>query len=293
MNRSAPSGNRASTVLGRRLGGELLRLRDATGKTQQQAASVLDATNSKIVKMEQGLVPMRDIDIRALSECYGVEDPKTLRRLLALAKLDRERRKAKGWWQHSPQASGIAEYIVMEDAASEIRAWQQSLIPGLLQTPEYTRGVVVSEGLWQDPDEIEGVVDVRQKRQARLSESDPLQFYAVIGEGVLHQQVGGPDVMRAQLQHLIEVAELPNVRVQVLPFRAGGHACIGGSFNVLSFAEAEAVDVVHVDSIAATVWVENEADSTTYSSFFDRTARVSLAPKDSLRLIENICEDMR
>jgi hypothetical protein len=271
----------------------LLRLRDATGKTQQQAASVLDATNSKIVKMEQGLVPMRDIDIRALCEFYGLEDPKTLSRLLALAKLDRERRKTKGWWQHAPQARGIAEYIAMEDAASEIRTWQQSLIPGLLQTPEYTRGVVVSAGLWQDPDEIEGVVDVRQKRQARLSGSDPLQFYAVIGEGVLHQQVGGPNVMRAQLQHVIEVAELPNVRVQVLPFRAGGHACIGGSFNIVSFSEAEAVDVVHVDSIAATVWVENEADSTTYSSFFDRTARLSLAPKDSLRLIESIYEDMR
>lgn len=293
MNRSAPSGNRASTVLGRRLGGELLRLRDATGKTQQQAASVLDATNSKIVKMEQGLVPMRDIDIRALCEFYGLEDPKTLSRFLALAKLDRERRKTKGWWQHAPQARGIAEYIAMEDAASEIRTWQQSLIPGLLQTPEYTRGVVVSAGLWQDPDEIEGVVDVRQKRQARLSGSDPLQFYAVIGEGVLHQQVGGLNVMRAQLQHVIEVAELPNVRVQVLPFRAGGHACIGGSFNIVSFSEAEAVDVVHVDSIAATVWVENEADSTTYSSFFDRTARLSLAPKDSLRLIESIYEDMR
>uniref|UniRef100_A0AAU2A5X0 Helix-turn-helix domain-containing protein n=1 Tax=Streptomyces sp. NBC_00093 TaxID=2975649 RepID=A0AAU2A5X0_9ACTN len=279
--------------MGRRLGGELLRLRDAAGRTQQQAAESINATGTKIVKMERGWVPMRDPDIRVLCEFYGLEDPKTLARLLGLARLDRERRKAKGWWQHAPQARGIAEYIAMEDAASEIRTWQQSLIPGLLQTPEYSRGVVVSEGLWQDPDEIEGVVDVRQKRQARLSGSYPLQFYAVIGEGVLHQQVGGPDVMRAQLQHLVEVAELPNVRVQVLPFRAGGHACIGGSFNIVSFAEAEAVDVVHVDSIAATVWVENEADSTTYSSFFDRTARVSLAPKDSLRLIENICEDMR
>jgi hypothetical protein len=292
VNRSATAGNRASTVLGRRLGGELLRLRDAAGKTQQQAADVLDATNSKIVKMERGWVPMRDIDIRALCVCYGLDDPKVMGRLLALAKLDRERRKAKGWWQHAPQAGGMAEYIAMEDVASEVRTWQQALIPGLLQTADYARAVVVSEGLWQDPDEIEGVVDVRMKRQARLSGSASLQLYAVIGEGALRQQVGGPDVMRAQLQHLRAAAELPNVRVQVLPFRAGGHACIGGSFNIVSFAESEAVDVVHVDSIAATVWVENEADSATYSSFFDRTARLSLAPKDSLRLIESISEDM-
>ncbi|MEU9186116.1 helix-turn-helix transcriptional regulator [Streptomyces sp. NPDC048484] len=278
--------------MGRKLGGELLRLRDASGKTQHQAAQTITATNSKIVKMEQGWVPMRDPDIRVLCEFYGLEDPKAVARLLELAKLDRDRRKAKGWWQHTPQAGAMAEYIAMEDVATGVRAWQQALIPGLLQTPEYTRAIVVSEGLWNDPDEIEGIVDVRMKRQDRLSGPEPLRFYAVIGEGALRQQVGGPEVMRAQLQHLLKTAQLPNVRIQVLPFRAGGHACVGGSFNILSFAETDAVDVVHVDSIAATVWVENDTESATYTSFFERTARLSLAPKDSLRLIESISEDM-
>ncbi|BCL30612.1 helix-turn-helix domain-containing protein [Streptomyces aurantiacus] len=279
-------------MLGRKLGGELLRLRDMSGKTQHQAAQTISATNSKIVKMEQGWVPMRDPDIRVLCEFYGLDEPKAVARLLELAKLDRDRRKSKGWWQHTPQAGAMAEYIAMEDVATGVRAWQQALVPGLLQTPEYTRAIVVSEGLWDDPDEIEGIVDVRTKRQARLSGPDPLRFYAVIGEGVLRQQVGGPDVMRAQLQHLLKTAQLPNVRIQVLPFRAGGHACVGGSFNILSFAQTDAVDVVHVDSIAATVWVENDAESATYGSFFERTARLSLAPKDSLGLIESISEDM-
>ncbi|MEW2566910.1 helix-turn-helix transcriptional regulator [Streptomyces sp. NPDC047070] len=278
--------------MGRKLGGELLRLRDASGKTQHQAAQSISATNSKIVKMEQGWVPMRDPDIRVLCEFYGLEDPKAVARLLELAKLDRDRRKARGWWQHTPQAGAMAEYIGMEDVATGVRAWQQALIPGLLQTPEYTRAIAVSEGLWNDPDEIEGIVDVRMKRQARLSGPEPLRFYAVIGEGALRQQVGGPEVMRAQLQHLLKAAKLPNVRVQVLPFRAGGHACVAGSFNIVSFAETEAMDVVHVDSIAATVWVENDTESATYSSFFERTARLSLAPKDSLGLIESISEDM-
>lgn len=242
--------------------------------------------------MERGWVPIRDPDIRVLCEFYGEYDPKVLNRLLGLARLDRERRKAKGWWQHSPQAGSMAEYIAMEDVASGVRTWQQAFVPGLLQTPEYTRAVVVSEGLWQDPDEIEGVVSVRMKRQARLSGPEPLQVYAVIGEGALRQQVGGPEVMHSQLQHLLKTAQLPNVRIQVLPFRAGGHACMAGSFNIISFAETEAVDVVHVDSIAATVWVENEAESTMYSSFFDRTARLSLAPRDSLGLIQTIGKDM-
>lgn len=280
-------------MLGRKLGSELLRLRDAAGKTQQQAAETISATNSKIVKMERGWVPMRDPDIRVLCEFYGLDESKSVARLLELAKLDRERRKAKGWWQHSPQAEAMAEYIAMEDVATRVRTWQQAFVPGLLQTPEYARAVVVSEGLWQDPDEIEGFVDVRMRRQARLSAPEPLQVYAVIGEGALRQQVGGPEVMRAQLQNLLKTAQLHNVRLQVLPFRAGGHACMAGSFNIISFAESEAVDVVHVDSIAATVWVENDAESSTYSSFFERTARLSLAPKDSLSLIESISEDMQ
>ncbi|MEU7582224.1 helix-turn-helix transcriptional regulator [Streptomyces sp. NPDC041068] len=292
MKRSANLGNRASTVLGRKLGGELLRLRDAAGKTQQQAARTISATNSKIVKMEQGWVPMRDPDIRVLCEFYELLDPKAVARMLELARLDRERRKAKGWWQHAPQAEAMAEYIAMEDVATGVRAWQQALVPGLLQTPAYTRALAVSEGLWEDPDEIEGIVGVRVKRQSRLSGAQPLQFYAVIGESALRQQVGGPEVMRAQLQHLLEAAQLPNVRIQVLPFRAGSHACIAGSFSIISFAETDAMDVVHADGIAATVWVENDSESSTYRTFFERTARLSLAPRDSLGLIETISEDM-
>ncbi|MEU1696928.1 DUF5753 domain-containing protein [Streptomyces hirsutus] len=131
----------------------------------------------------------------------------------------------------------------------------------------------------------------RMKRQERLEGSEPLQLYAVIWEAALRQQVGGPDVMRAQLHRILELAQLPNVRLQVLPFHTGGHACMAGAFSIVSFVEPEAVDVVHVDTIAATVWVEDGVESATYSAFFDRTARLSLAPRDSLRLIESISED--
>ncbi|MFD0107074.1 DUF5753 domain-containing protein [Streptomyces sp. NPDC127164] len=134
---------------------------------------------------------------------------------------------------------------------------------------------------------------VRMKRQERLEGSEPLQLYAVIWEAALRQQVGGPKVMREQLHRVLELTQLPNVRLQVLPFRAGGHACMAGAFSIVSFVEPEALDVVHVDTIAATVWVEDEVESATYVSFFDRTARLSLAPKDSLRLIESISEDMQ
>ncbi|WP_345044382.1 DUF5753 domain-containing protein [Streptomyces sannanensis] len=285
-------GNRTSTVLGRRLGGELLRLRDAAGKTQQQAAQAISATSTKIVKMERGWVPMRDPDIRVLCEFYGLDDPRPVGHLLDLARLDRERRKAKGWWQHSPNAGALAEYIAMEDAASRVRTWQLALIPGLFQTAEYARSLAVSDGVWEDPDEIERIVEVRMKRQARLLGDDPLHVYAVVWEAALRQLIGGPDVMRAQLERLIEVAQLPNVRLQVLPYRSGGHPCVGGAFNIVSFAETEAIDVVHVDSIASTVWVENPDEGAAYSTFFDRTTRLSLAQHDSAALIDSIRKEM-
>ncbi|MFE3520441.1 helix-turn-helix domain-containing protein [Streptomyces sp. NPDC059161] len=285
-------GNRTSTVLGRRLGGELLRLRDGAGKTQQQAAHVISATGTKIVKMERGWVPMRDPDIRVLSEFYGLDDPKAVARLLELARLDRERRKAKGWWQHSPNAGSLAEYIAMEDVANRVRTWQLALIPGLFQTAEYARSLAVSDGVWEDPDEIERIVEVRMKRQSRLGGDKPLQVYAVVWEAALRQLVGGPAVMRAQLGQLLDVAKLPTVRLQVLPFRTGGHPCVSGAFNIISFTEAEAVDVVHVDTIATTVWVENLEEGAVYSTFFDRTARLSLAQHDSAVLIDTIRKEL-
>ncbi|MFE4264225.1 helix-turn-helix domain-containing protein [Streptomyces sp. NPDC056883] len=282
-----PEGNRVSTVLGRRLGGELSRLRAAAGRTQAQAAREITATPTKIQKMESGWVPMRDPDIRVLCEFYGVTDAEFVNGLLDLAKLDRERRKAKGWW-HSLDAGAMAEYIAMEDIASRVRTWQLSLIPGLLQTADYARALAVSDEYWQDPDDIERVVAVRMKRQHRLRSEKPLHLHAVVSEAALRQEIGGPAVMRAQLDHLRELSELPNVHVQVLPFRSGGHPCIVGPFSLISFAEAEAIDVAHMDVIGSTVWVESGQESAVYSRYFDRTARLSLAPRDSANLIDSI-----
>ncbi|MFH8593279.1 helix-turn-helix domain-containing protein [Streptomyces rimosus] len=285
-------GTSVSTVLGRRLGGELLRMREARGLRQAQAAEALTASVPKVAKMERGLVPMRDPDIRALCHLYEMDDADTVGRLLGLAKLDRGRRRAKGWWRHAPNAGGLAEYIALEDVASRVRNWQLSLVPGLCQTREYARALEVSYGRWQDPDEIEQVVEVRMRRQARLGGEQPLQLYAVVWEAALRQLVGGAEVMRKQLEQLIDLSGRPNVRLQVLPFRAGGHPCITGPFNIVSFAENEAVDVVHVDGIASTVWVEDAGDSASYAAYFDRTARLGLAPRDSVTLIDNIRKEL-
>ncbi|MGE7389836.1 DUF5753 domain-containing protein [Streptomyces sp. NPDC004126] len=286
--RDPDRGTSVSTVLARRLGGELLRLREGLGLRQSHAAEALTASVAKVAKMERGLVPVRDPDIRALCHLYGVDDEDVIGGLIRLARLDRERRKARGWWRHDPEVGSLAEYIAMEDAATHIRTWQTALIPGLLQTADYVRSMCVVSETWREPDEIEPIVTVRIKRQARLRGETPLRFHAVISEAALRQEIGGPAVMRGQLDHLIESAELSNVHIQVLPFRTGAHPGLSGAFSVISFAEPGAVDVGYNESISSTVWVESKSGSEVYTRTFDRLARLSLAPRDSVNLIASI-----
>lgn len=280
-----------STVLGRRLGGELQKLRLDAGLTQQQAAAYLSATATKVVKMESGLVPVRDPDIRALCHLYGMTDSSALVGLLDIAKTDRERRKIKGWWDDG-LVPGAASYIAMEDAALRNRQWQLSLIPGLFQTAEYTRAMGVADSLWENLDQVEAVVSARARRQQRLYGDNSLLMHAVIWEAALRQMVGGSEVMRRQLSHLCDLAELPNVHIQVLPFRVGGHSGVSGPFNILSFGEDEAVDVVHMDTPRSEIWIEDAERSALFVDVFNNLSRSGLSPYDSVQLIQSIGKGM-
>lgn len=284
-------GDTVSTALGRRLGGELLKMREALGLKQSAAAEVLSASLSKVTKMERGLVPMRDPDIRALCELYGQRDDAVVRQLLTLARTDRERRRARGWWNRVHQES-TAEYIALEAVALRIRTWQVALVPGLFQTAEYVRSLGVADLAWDDLDRIEQVVDSRARRQERLYTDSPVRMHAIVWEAALRQQVGGSKVMRRQLLHLLEMARQPNVTLQVLPFRAGGHPCVGGPFNILSFAENDALDVVHMDGLRSATWAEGAEESAYYGDLFARTSQVSLSPYDSEKFIGDLAKGM-
>ncbi|KUO19841.1 helix-turn-helix domain-containing protein [Streptomyces dysideae] len=285
-------GNRVSTVLARKLGGELLRLRDESGLTQPQAAKALSATAAKVAKMERGWVPFRDPDIRILCDLYGVTDPKAVERLLSLAKTDRERRKAKGWWNQYPELRTLVEYVALEDIATGVRTWQGAFIPGLLQTPDYAWALAIGNADWDDPDEIERFVEAKMARQARLADGSPLSLWAVVGEGALRQLVGGREVMRVQLAHLVEASRLPNVKLQVVPFLAGSHPGMTSAFSVVSFAEPGAMDVVYMDTTSSTLWLESEADAARHNTKFERIARTALALHDSVTLIERIRKEL-
>lgn len=181
-------GNSTSTVLGRRLGGELTKLRTAAGLTQTHAAKVLTGSTTKVAKMEGGWVPMRDPDIRALCELYGLSDPAAVGGLLELARIDRERRKAKGWWNEFPNLGDMQEYVGLENAATSIRTWQLCLVPGLLQTPDYARALALGNSTKGHPDRGETLVASSIARQRRLSEEPTLGLWAVVHESALRHR---------------------------------------------------------------------------------------------------------
>lgn len=291
MGNNPDRGRTISTVLGRRLGGELLRMREECDLRQTHAAEALTASPAKVAKIERGQVPLRDPDVRALCHLYGQTDELVIDRLLALAKADRERRKAHGWWNQYPQLAAMAEYVALEDIATNVRTWQLAVVPGLLQTPDYARALAVGNGHWEDPDEIEPFVESRMARQERLRGDNPLELWAVIHEAALRQLVGGRQVMRGQLGHLLDVGRKPNVKLQVLPYLAGAHPGMNSAFTIVSFAEPGALDVVHVDTTSSTLWLESNTDADRHNVLFDRVTRLSLAQRNSISLIEGILKE--
>ncbi|UCM87233.1 helix-turn-helix domain-containing protein [Streptomyces marincola] len=275
-----------STVLGRQLGDELRGFRESAGLTTAQAAVALDCTKGKISRIENGRVAVRLPDLTAMLHAYGVREPETLDRLAALSK-KANRRRRQGWWSQygSVLADTYRDYIGLEAVATSIRTFQAQLVPGLLQTPEYIRAVTVASRQWRTADEIEQFVQVRLARQQRLTDEPPLQLWAVLSEAVLLQQVGGAEVMRGQLRHLIEASDSPNVTVQILPFSCGAHASMFGPYVVLGFPESGALDVVLADNPTGSTWLEQPTQVNRYHELFDAARTSALTPTESRTLI--------
>ncbi|WP_406353266.1 helix-turn-helix domain-containing protein [Streptomyces sp. NBC_01635] len=283
-----------STVLGRQLGDELRRLREAAALTTTQAAEALDCTKGKISRIENGRVTVRIPDLTAMLLAYGAADAELRDRLSLLAR-KANRRRRQGWWNQygSVLADTYRDYIALEAMAGTIRTFQAQLVPGLLQTPEYIRAVTVASHQWQTADEIEQFVQVRLARQERLISDSPLQLWAVLSEAVLLQQVGGPKVMSAQLEQLLIASERPNVTIQVLPFSRGAHASMFGPYVVLGFPEEAALDVVLADNPTGSMWLEREAEVGRYQELFDAARTSALSPVESRTVIRRRAKEHR
>ncbi|WIM96325.1 helix-turn-helix transcriptional regulator [Actinoplanes oblitus] len=262
----APGGG--PTVLRILLGSQLRKLRETRGITRDAAGYEIRASGSKISRMELGRVSFKERDVADLLTLYGVGDKAEREALLSLAR----QANSPGWWQQLNDVlpNWFQAYLGLEAAATLIRTYEIQFVPGLLQTPEYARAVIMLGHAGASSDEIDRRVEVRKQRQQILTRSGGPQLWAVIDEAVLRRPIGGVEVMRAQIEALIEASKLPSVRLQIIPFTAGGHAAAGGPFSILRFPEPELPDVVYVEQLTSAIYLDKREDVDQYAMAMER-----------------------
>jgi transcriptional regulator with XRE-family HTH domain len=279
------------TVRHKRLTSELRRLRVDSGLTRDDVAGRLDWHPTKITRIETGQWTRLNLrDVRDLLDIYGLTDEPAREALLQLARESRQ----KGWWHTYGDVlpSEYTHFIGLETEAASVRTYQQVLVPGLLQTQAYTRAVVEAFRPTDTSDGIDRRTTVRHERQRRVLEERSLQFSAVLGEGVVHQRVGEPAVMAEQLEFLASAGELPNVMVQVLPYAAGAHGAMTGSFSILGFHEPIDPDVVYLENMASALFLEEADDIASYVQVFDYLRAAALSPRDSGDMLRTAAEEL-
>lgn len=287
LNLTLLTGTGNPAVLRILLGAQLRRLRESKGITLESAGNVIRASHSKISRLESGRVAFKDRDIVDLFIYYGVTDEAQMQTLRGIA----VRANSRGWWHNYSDIlpTWFEEYISLEEAATQIRGYEVQFVPGLLQTEEYARAVTLLA--YSNPKEISRRVSLRMARQARLSGAEPISLGMVLDEAALNRPIGGRSVMRAQLGHLIEMSQRPNVTIQVLPFKVGGHAAAGGPFSVLHFAESDLSDIVYLEQLSTAQYLEKPDMVGQYLAVMERLRLEAATPADSIKRLQAILGD--
>ncbi len=277
------------TVRRRRLAAELRKLRERAGLSGDQAAEALGWSPSKVSRIETCRVGVTAKDLGRALDLYQVTGAKR-DALLTLARTAKQR----GWWDtYDSLPTDYANYIELEAEASYLKRYDLLLVHGLLQTEKYARAVIRSTLMsLVSAQEIDRRVDVRLTRQGLLHRPELLQLWVVMDEAALRRVVGGPKVMREQCEHLLARAEMPNVTIQVLPNSLGAHPGAVAAFTVLGFPGTYDSDVVYVETMTSSLYVEGDADVHRYSLAFDRLRAMALGPDESLSMIAEVAESL-
>jgi transcriptional regulator with XRE-family HTH domain len=270
----------ASPTLRRRELGTLLRsLRLNRELTVDQVAAELLCSPSKVSRMETGQRGASPRDVRDLCELYGVTDQAERTRLMKLA----TEGKQQGWWQ-SYDLDYFGTYVGLEEAATAMRQFQSTIVPGLLQTPDYARAV--AEVLDVTSARVDELVEVKLRRQSLLAKQPPVPLSVILDEAVLHRMVGGVAAMGAQLDHIIKVTKNYNVTVRVVPYSAGAHPAMESTFSILDFHEVPSV--VYVEGLVGFLYLERPQEIARYEQVFDRLQGIALSPQESIALIAKV-----
>jgi Domain of unknown function (DUF5753)/Helix-turn-helix domain len=272
------------TVLRILVGAQLRKHREASGITRQAAADAIRGSEAKMSRLEAGRVRFKLRDVADLLTVYGVADGSVRDEMLNLAAQANEQ----SWWHtyNDTIPEWFSSYVGLEQAATIIRTYEVQYVPGLLQTEAYAHAVIeLGQAVGA---QILQRVELRIHRQQVLYSERPPDFWAVIDEAVLRRNMGGKQVMRDQLDHILEASKRPNITVQVVPFDRSDAAAVGGPFTLLRFAEPDLADVVYLEQLNSALYLNRDIDVEVYLKIIDRLAAGALTPRRSTELITSV-----
>jgi transcriptional regulator with XRE-family HTH domain len=272
------------------VGARLRRFRTDMGLSREEAAEAIRASEWKIHRLENGQVGFKERDIVDLLRLYEVTDPDDVAEFLALAR----EANSPGWWQQYGDVlpQWFRTYVDLEAAAALIRTYEGQFVPGLLQTDDYMRAVVRDAHLEESSEEVGRRVRLRMARQTLLTGEDPPRLWAVVDEAALRRPVGGREVMRRQLERLIDAAKLPTVTLQILPFATGAHPAMVGSFSVLRFADQELPDVVYLEHLTSAIYLNKPDEVDQYLHVMESICVQAAAPDQTVALLAKILDEL-
>jgi transcriptional regulator with XRE-family HTH domain len=277
------------TVLRMILGRQLQALREKAGLTFQQAADAIYSSEWTIRRMERAEGGLKPLTLKSLLVAYGVTDVREIDAFLALAR-DASR---PGWW-HSygdvlPDWFKVA--VGLEESASLIRAYEPQVVPGLLQTEAYVRAITAASFPSENQEDSERRVALRLARQDLLRRPAPPQYWVVMEETVLRRPIGGPGVMRGQIEHLVDMAGHPDITILVLPFTAGWHPAMYGMFWIYRFPDDTMPDVVYSEGLTSAYYLSKPDETTQYTEALDRMAAQAATPDQAITILRNILKE--
>ena len=276
------------TIARWQLGNQLKAMREAAKMTQIQIAEVLDCSESKIYKIEAGDVGLNRGDLLVMLDRYKIAEDDARRP----AALDLQSQgKQRGWWaKYGTLPTNYSMYVGLEGAATEIKAFELAVVPGLFQTEDYARAIT-SAAFPEQPAEVDRRVQLRLERQKVLTDESPVRFWAILDESVVRRRTGGDAIMQAQLRHIVEMGKRPNVTIQVLPFSEGWHPGTSGSFSILEFPEGVHSPVSYIVTPAGEIYLEREDEVRRATLAFTHLQTAALSASKSRDLIAALARE--
>lgn len=272
------------------LGAQLRKLRQERGISRVDAGKAIRASDAKITRMERGQVGFKERDVADLLTLYHVREDAERSDYVELAR----QANIPGWWHRYNDVleSWFELHIGLEEASSLIRTYEVQFLPGLLQTEAYA-GVVSRLGYPDAPEsKINRLVELRMERQKLLTRPESPRLWAVVDEAVLRRPFGGPEVMRAQLERLLEVADMPNVTLQIAPFSVGAKAAAGSPITILRFNEPDLPDKVYLEQLTGAVYLDKQEEIDQYSLIMDRLSTEADTPEEAAGFLKALLDQL-